>query len=292
MKCLAVALLLVSAVSVRAQVEQRIVLLRGRYKAGSTAIFNYAGEMQSAAHGVETASQLGLNESERVRLERVVQHYQAPVAPAGQARRALYVLLDEDGQAVTSRFGTSFMMVYPGGDAVRVDDGFVDLGNSAPERPITSPWWAWLSAYNRRFTFITQRAVQSVRAPVQTTRVVPPAPHNAAGAPAPVMRAMVYPVNYSYVAPPRPVRPAIVRASSIWRPTTHTFAQTPVYRAPVYRAPVWTPAPAPYVHMAYAPAPYVQHFAPTSFALASHATPVVHQTAFMHAGFPGGGRRR
>ena len=78
-----------------------------------------------------------------------------------------------------------------------------------------------------------------------------------------------------------------MRASSIWRPTTHAYAQ-----APVYRAPVWTPAPTSYVHTSYAPAPYVQHFAPTSFALASHATPIVHHASFAHVAFGGGGRRR
>ena len=312
---LPVALLILSlAVAARADTEQRIVVLRGRYKAGGPAIFNYAGEMRSAAYASGLADSIGLSSSERLRLERVVSRYAArPNPSANFDRHPLYVLLDEDGQSVTTRFGTSFTVVHPGGASELVSDGFVDLGAGAPERPFVQPWWSWFVASRARPVSAATRAVAQVAA--SAVRPATPAsavrPATLAAAPAQVAasvtapRTTVYPANYTYVAPPQPVRvsaPIYVRRShsaghpiaaftnsayaSAYSPQS-TYSQTysPTY-APVARS--YTPAWRSYTPAWRAPAPtYTPAWRAST---PSYAPAHIAQATFAHAGFHG--RRR
>jgi hypothetical protein len=256
-----------------AQGAGRIVLLRGRYKAGGPALFNYAGEMTDAAHGVAAADAVGLSDSERVRLERVVQRY--------HTGGTLYVLLDEEGSTVAMRGGASFTMVYPGGGSETVSAGFVDIGNAAPERPFVAPWWSWASLY-RRNVRVTVAKHEPSPAPASTPAAVSrpiriampsvsPAPlaSTTRAVTSPVRRS-VYPLDYTYVAPPRPRASAPVR-SALVSPAMHgTLVGWGSARVQSF-APV---APSPLV--AAAPASYV-----SAFAVPWHAS-------YAHPSFGGG----
>ena len=280
------------AVIARADTEQHVIVLRGRYKAGGPAIFNYAGEMRSAAYGRGLADSIGLDETQRVRLERVVQRYQARPRTATNAdQRPLYVLLDEDGQSVSAWPGTPFTLIRPGGASELVSDGFVDVGAGAPERPFVQPWWSWYRAAVKP----RPRAI----AAAAPAAVAPAAPAAVAAVSAP--RTAVYPADYRYVAPPRPARVATAQVRRIHYPANAVAAYTGPQSArfSATNTPAWrsfTPAsftPA----VTSAPRHAFTQLAQASFAHAPGAAPSFGHASFSHASFGhasfrAGGRRR